>query len=109
MVEFIVMLLIGVAFCVIGGINCTGNLSLMHSYHTKRVKEEDKKPMGKRVGIGMILIGGTMIIASVLTFLYEQTKIVALAWVGNGILLAGFIVGLAIILITTIKYNKGLF
>ena len=64
MVEFIVMLLIGVAFCVIGGINCTGNLSLMHSYHTKRVKEEDKKPMGKRVGIGMILIGGTMMAQS---------------------------------------------
>jgi hypothetical protein len=82
---------------------------MMHSYHRKRVKEEDRLPMGKLVGLGMIIIGISILAMGVLgifaTFLANElfTKI------GTIEMFASMPVGLFLILYATIKYNKGLF
>ena len=109
MAEFWITLLLGVVFCVIGVINMTGNISMLHGYHRKRVAEEDKKPMGVRVGMGMLCIGGSMILSSVLGILSTTLAITALFWASMVVLVVGLVVGCIIAIAAIIKYNKGLF
>ena len=61
MENFIFSIIIGIVFLVIGILNLLGNVNLLHSYHRDNVKEEDKKPFGKLVGIGMIIVGLSLI------------------------------------------------
>ena len=39
--EFIIQIIIGLIIIIIGILNMKGNISLLHSYHRKRVKKED--------------------------------------------------------------------
>ena len=39
--EFIIQIIIGLVLVIIGIFNMKGNISLLHSYHRKRVKKED--------------------------------------------------------------------
>ena len=109
MLTFITVTAVGLLLCVIGAVNMTGNISSLHSYHRHRVREEDKKPFGRLVGIGMLLIGASIILFGVLFFIYEKTGKAALIAVGVAELLAGIATGLGISFYATIKYNKGIF
>lgn len=100
--EFIIQIIIGLIIIIIGTLNIKGNISLLHSYHRKRVKKEDIKPFGKKVGIGSIIIGITEILASILTY-FNYTNI------SNIILSVGLLIGFIIIFSAMIKYNKGIF
>ena len=107
--ENIFSAIFGVVCIVIGVLNRKGNISMLHTYHRKRVSEEDRLPFGKLVGLGMIIIGIGLIIASGLLFLsaYLQENIYAIA--GNVVLGIGFAVGLIINFYAMKKYNKGIF
>lgn len=107
--ENIFSAILGVVCIVIGVLNRKGNISMLHSYHRKRVSEEDRLPFGKMVGIGMIIIGIGLIFAAVLFFLADcwQDNIYSIA--GNVVLCIGFAVGLIINFYAMIKYNKGIF
>ena len=109
MVEYIVNLLVGVIFIVLGISNMKGNISSLHSYHRNRVSEEDRIPFGKQVGLGTIIIGISIIIFSVMSAvtLYTENNIFTL--VGTAVLIVGIIVGLIISFKAMIKYNKGIF
>ena len=102
MLEFIIQIIIGLVLIIIGIFNMKGNISLLHSYHRKRVKKEDIIPFGKKVGIGSIIIGITIILAGVFTIL-NYTNI------SNVILVIGLITGFIIIFYAMFKYNKGIF
>ena len=67
--ESIVAAVVGAIIFAIGISNRKGNISMLHSYHTKRIKEEDKLPFGKIVGLGMMIIGGALEAFAVFTFL----------------------------------------
>ena len=56
MQDFIMTLVLGVLICVMGTINMTGNISTIHSYHRKRVTEENRKPFGRLVGLGTLIM-----------------------------------------------------
>jgi len=73
--EFIGPFLIGILCIIIGISNRKGNISLLHSYHRHRVLEKDKLPMGKKVGLGTIIIGSSMIICSILSCITIYTEI----------------------------------
>lgn len=107
--ENIFMIIIGVVFIIIGIINRTGNISLLHSYHKKRVSEEDKLPLGKLVGLGMLIIGISLIIVSVLGFIENATQNNLFFIIKNIILFVGLVLGLGINLYAINKYNKGIF
>lgn len=107
--ENIFMIIIGVVFIIIGIINRTGNISLLHSYHRKRVSEEDKLPLGKLVGLGMLIIGISFIIVSILGFIENATQNKLFFIIKNIVLLVGLVMGLAINLYAINKYNKGIF
>lgn len=105
MVELITQIIIGLILILIGISNIKGNISTLHSYHRKRVKKEDVLPFGKKIGIGTIIIGCTIIIAGIVDLLFKHS----FQYITNIILIIGFIPGFIIILYALFKYNKGIF
>ncbi len=100
--ENIVMLILGVFISVIGIINIMGNISTVHSYNRKRVKEEDVPKYGKAVGIGTLIIG-LAIIANFILILIDMTK------ASPFVLIPSLVIGVGFMLYAQLKYNKGIF
>ena len=109
MTEFIITAALGVFVSVLGIINMTGNISSLHWYHRQRVTEENRKPFGKLVGLGTLIIGFAMIIFGVLFLIFEQTQLGALVIIGVVELLADIIVGMIVSFYAMKKYNGGIF
>lgn len=109
MESYIATIIFGIIFIVIGILNMKGNISSLHSYHRKRVKEEDRIPFGRKVGIGTIIIGVSLIIFSVLLFVASSSANDIYEHIGNIVLIIGFIVGIGFSFYGMIKYNKGIF
>jgi hypothetical protein len=109
MLEFVVAFLVGVLCIVIGIFNMKGNIEMLHSYHRKRVSEEDRLPFGKLVGKGMIIMGVSIMIFSVLSALTLYLENDVYTIIGVVIMAVGFIVGLGMAFYAMIKYNKGIF
>ena len=107
--ESIFTIIIGIVIIVIGIFNIKGNVSMMHSYHRKRVKPEDILPFGRLVGLGMIIIGVSLISMGVLSYLAVALQNELLLKIGYVTLIVGFIVGLGINFYAMFKYNKGIF
>ena len=101
--------ILGIILIILGVMNMNGNISSLHWYHRRRVAEEDKKPFGKIVGLGTLIIGITMILFGVLFFIFEKTQIMPLVIVGAVFLVAGIVAGLGLAFYAMIKYNKGIF
>ena len=101
--------LIGIICIVIGISNRKGNISTLHSYHRKRVTEEDRIPFGKRVGLGMIIIGIALILFGLLSYLALRLDNNIFIAIGSACLIAGMAIGLGISFAAMIKYNKGIF
>lgn len=109
MFAFIITVSLGLLIVILGIVNMTGNISSIHSYHRQRVTEENRKPFGRLVGLGTLLIGIAMILFGILFFIFEQTQLEALVVIGTALLLAGIAAGTAISFYAMIKYNKGIF
>ena len=111
--SLIVTIIVGIALIIIGVLNTKGNVSMLHSYHTKRVKEEDKIPFGRRVGFGsiinIIIIGISLIIFGVFLTLSELLKTETYLFIGMGFMFSGIVIGTTIMFHAMIKYNKGIF
>ena len=101
MTDVIVQIAIGVFLFVVGILNTKGNISMLHSYHRKRVKEEDVIPFGKKIGAGSIIMGLTIIAAGI-------TDLLSLN-IANIVIVVGFIPGIVLIAYAMMKYNKGIF
>ena len=87
----------------------TGNISSLHWYHRHRVTEEDRKPFGRLVGIGTLIIGASLIVFSALYLIFDKTQNSVLVTIGTVELITGVIVGLVLSFYAMIKYNKGIF
>ena len=107
--ENIITAIIGVVCIVIGIINRKGNISTLHSYHRNRVSEKDRLPFGKMVGLGMIIIGVSMIIMGALSFIATNLQNNLYLTLGSAALIVGLVIGLGITFYAMIKYNKGIF
>ena len=89
--ENIMLLILGVFISVMGIVNIKGNISTIHSYNRRKVKEEDIPKYGKAVGTGTLIV----------SFWSEEIM--------GFIILPAVIVGLGFMLYGQIKYNKGIF
>ena len=105
--ENIMLLILGVFISVMGIVNIKGNISTIHSYNRRKVKEEDVPKYGKAVGTGKTVGTGTLIIgiSLVLRFIvsFWSEKIMGF------VILPAVVVGLCFMLYGQIKYNKGIF
>ena len=99
--ENIFMLIVGIFISVIGIINIRVDISPVHWYNRRKVRQEDVPKYGKAVGTGSLIIGIAIIIAYVVSF-WSETAI-------TFIILPAFVVGLGFILYGQIKYNRGIF
>ena len=109
MTEFITTLVVGILVSVLGIINMTGNISSLHRYHRHRVSEENKKPFGRLVGLGTLIVGVALMVFDGLMFVFEQTALQIILVIAPIILIAGVVVGLAISFYAMKKYNGGIF
>ena len=107
--NFFVPGILGVILIVLGIMNMKGNISSLHWYHRQRVTEEDRKPFGKLVGLGTLMIGVAIILFGILFWIYETTMMEWLIILGTVILGIGIIAGLGLSFHAMIKYNKGIF
>ena len=109
MAAFITVSGLGILISILGIINMTGNISSLHWYHRQRVTEEYRKPFGKLVGLGILIIGIAMVIFGIMFFIFEKTQIEALVVVGVVELIASIIVGMIVSFYAMKKYNGGIF
>ena len=109
MIAFITIAGLGLLVSILGIINMTGNISSLHWYHRQRVTEENRKPFGKLVGFGTLIIGFAMIIFGVLFLIFEQTQLGAPVIIGVVELIAGIVTGMIVSFYAMKKYNGGIF
>ena len=109
MVAFITTAGLGLLICVLGIINMTGNISSLHWYHRQRVTDENRKPFGKLVGLGTLIIGIALIVFGSLFYIFEQTQLDWLVIIGTIELIIGIVIGMAISFHAMKKYNGGIF
>ncbi|MBO7309793.1 MAG: hypothetical protein J6U86_00175 [Clostridia bacterium] len=109
MTAFIGALIVGVICIILGVSNMRGNISSLHSYHRKRVSEEDRIPFGKRVGLGTVIVGASIVILSGFSIATLLTNNQLFMYVGYAFLIVGLVIGLIISFHAMIKYNKGIF
>lgn len=79
----------------------SGNISTIHAYNRRNVKEEDVPKYGKAVGTGTLIIGISLALAYLVTLWNES--------IPDAIVLPAITIGLAFILYGQIKYNHGIF
>ena len=99
--DNIMMLILGLCISVIGIVNIKGNISTIHSYNRRRIKEEDIPKYGKVVGAGTLIMGLSRVLGFIVSFWNEEIK--------GFIIAPAIIVGLGLMLYGQIKYNKGIF
>lgn len=96
------LLLIGLLVSILGIVNITGNISTIHSYNRRKVKEEDVPKYGRLVGTGTLIIGISLIIGFILPLLNINIPLeYVIAPIGT--------LGIILILYGQFKYNKGIF
>ena len=105
----IICILVGVLCIVFGAISTTGNISLLHSYHRDNVKEEDKKPFGRRVGAGLITVGASIFVMGVLSIFAKVLANDVFVYIGKVVMAVGMLTGIIISLVSIKKYNKTIF
>ena len=106
MIEGIITIVVGVVCIVIGALNGKGNISMLHSYHIDNIKEEDKLPFGKELGVAMFIVGGSLLINGVFAIIAEVLTDETYLGIGMGIMGVGLVIGCALALKTIKKYNK---
>ena len=109
MEEFVIAIGLGLLIVLLGIINMTGNISSLHWYHRKRVTEENRKPFGKLVGLGTLIIGIVLMVFGILCLISKHTQMKVFVIIGIVELIVGIVVGLVISFYAMIKYNKGIF
>ena len=109
MQAFIVAIIVGFVCMAIGISNRKGNINSLHSYHRSRVKEEDRIPFGKQVGLGMIVVGIGIAIYGALSLVSLNVDNTICMLIGTGIMIAGLVTGLGIAFAAMKKYNGGIF
>ena len=109
MAAFLTVSGLGILVSILGIINMTGNISSLHWYHRQRVTEENRKPFGKLVGLGTLIIGLSMIVFGILFLIFEQTQLQAFVVIGLIELIVSIIVGMIVSFYAMKKYNGGIF
>ena len=108
-ISGIICISVGIVIMIFGIMHTTGNISTLHSYHRNNIKEEDKKPFGKRVGAGTIIMGISFVLLGLGMLLGELLALQVLVTIGYITMIVGFIIGMIITLCAIKRYNKTIF
>ena len=109
MASAIVIFIVGAVCVALGIAHTKGHISSLHAYHRNRVREEDRIPFGRTVGLGTIIMGGALCVNGILGGVGYLTGEKLFTWIGIGVMSVGLLVGLGISFYAMVKYNKGIF
>lgn len=109
MESVIIPSLLGALIIAIGIVNMKGNISTIKRYHRHRVTEEDRLPFGRLVGLGNVIIGVSLILFCLLSYISNKLQGNICTIIGSVILIIAVIAGIALNIFAMIKYNKGIF
>lgn len=103
LLELIIINMLGLIFIYLGLIIWKKEkISIIHSYHYKKVKECDRKAYTEMMGKGILIMGIGMLFTGIVDYITKTTN----GW----FLFAAFsIVGVLIMLRAQKKYNNGVF
>ena len=96
------MLGLGLVFVLLGIFNMCGNIGSIHWYNRRKVTKENQKAYCLVMGLGTLIIGITLIAATIVQVLVGAEQ-------GAFVILGGVVIGFALMLYAQFKYNKGLF
>ena len=74
-------------------------IELLHEYHMKRVPPKDKAPFCTLSGIGILIIGISLLLTAIILWITDS----ALSFILFAI---GFAVGLTMLIMAGLKYNR---
>ena len=106
LIYTIITLAISIPFVWLGIRINRGDLNLIHDYHQKKVKEEEKATYGKAFSKGMFGMAASMIVSGVVTLFGESKSVMIASLV---VLFLGFAISIAVLLRVQKKYNGGVF
>ena len=96
------MLGLGLVFVLLGIFNMCGNIGSIHWYNRRKVTKENQKAYCLVMGLGTLIIGVTLIAATIVQVLVGVEQ-------GAFVIIGGVVIGFALMLYAQFKYNKGLF
>lgn len=96
------MLGLGIVFILLGIFNMCGNIGSIHWYNRRKVTKENQKAYCLVMGLGTLIIGVTLIAATIVQVLAGVEQ-------GAFVILGGVVIGFSLMLYAQFKYNKGLF
>ena len=96
------MLGLGIVFILLGIFNMCGNIGSIHWYNRRKVTKENQKAYCLVMGLGTLIIGVTLIAATIVQVLVGVEQ-------GAFVILGGVVIGFSLMLYAQFKYNKGLF
>ena len=99
--ESFVLIFVGILVLACGIVAFLGHIEIVHSYNRKRITEETRKPYGRAVGTGCIIVGAGIIVDGIISVFTENNPPV--------VTIICAVVGVAFIFYGQFKYNKGVF
>ena len=96
------MLGLGLVFVLLGIFNMCGNIGSIHWYNRRKVTKENQKAYCLVMGLGTLIIGITLIAATIVQVLAGVEQ-------GAFVILGGVVIGFSLMLYAQFKYNKGIF
>ena len=96
------MLGLGFVFILLGIFNMCGNIGSIHWYNRRKVTKENQKAYCLVMGLGTLIIGITLIAATIVQVLAGVEQ-------GAFVILGGVVIGFSLMLYAQFKYNKGIF
>ena len=106
LIYTIITLAISIPFVWLGIRINRGALYLIHDYHQKNVKEEEKAAYGKAFSKGMFGMAASMILSGIVALFGESKSFMIASLV---VLFFGFAISITVLLRVQKKYNNGLF
>ena len=106
LIYTIITLAISIPFIWLGIRINRGSLYLIHDYHQKNVKEEEKTTYGKAFSKGMFGMAVSMIVSGLVALLGESKSFMIASLV---VLFLGFAISITVLLRVQKKYNGGVF
>ena len=100
MIEFIILLILGIACVAMGIVTATGNLIFVKWRGKRYVSEADKLAFGRLNGISTAIIGVGIIVWAIIFRIFGETS-----WLGF-VLLPFAVISIVILIYASIKYNR---
>lgn len=96
------LIVLGVVISLLGCLNIMGNISSIHWYNRRKVREEDIPKYGRLIGSGTLVIGISLIVTGILQMIFNNEFIYYIT-------VTGIVIGIVLIFWGQFKYNRGIF